>query len=349
MQDDFGGGEEIRFERLGQAGVVTLTRPKALNAVTHRMVNALSNALAVWEADDGVRLVVIKGEGRAFSAGGDILHIYEAGKAGKPPVDFFADEYRLNARIARFAKPYVALIDGIVMGGGVGVSFHGAYRVLTENAVFAMPEVGIGFFPDVGGSHFLPRLKGEFGLYLGLTGNRIRYGDALWSGLATHAVEAADLEPLLQRMIETGDADAALGEFCKTPSRETNDATIHAIAKQFSAEDLDGILESLRQSSEKEDAFAKAALDTMKLRSPTSLHVACRQIRSGAMLSMDECMLMEFRILNRMLRGHDFYEGIRAAIIDKGSTPQWQPASLDDVDPSAIDAYFAPLEQELEL
>jgi enoyl-CoA hydratase/carnithine racemase len=348
LQEDFGGGDEIRFERLGHAGVVTLTRPKALNAVTHRMVHALAKALDVWGADERVKLVAIKGEGRAFSAGGDILHIYEAGKAGNPPVEFFADEYRLNAQIARFEKPYLALIDGIVMGGGVGVSFHGSYRVLTENAVFAMPEVGIGFFPDVGGSHFLPRLKGEFGLYLGLTGSRIRYGDALWSGLATHAIAAADLEPLLQMAAETGDADAALKEFCKTPDRETDDATLHAIAKQFSAEELDGIVGSLRQSAEN-DPFAKATLDTMRLRSPTSLHVACRQIRYGAMLSMDECMRMEFRILNRMLQGHDFYEGIRAAIIDKGSTPQWQPSSLEEIDPADIDAYFAPLERELDV
>ena len=147
---DFGGGDEIRFERLGRAGVVTLTRPKALNAITHNMVKALGKALDAWEEDASINVVVVKAEGRAFSAGGDILQVYEAGRAGKAPVDFFADEYRLNARIARFKKPYVALIDGIVMGGGVGISFHGSHRVMTENAQFAMPEVGIGFFPDVG-------------------------------------------------------------------------------------------------------------------------------------------------------------------------------------------------------
>lgn len=185
---DFGGGDEIRFERAGRAGLVTLNRPKALNAVNHAMVRALAKALDAWEADPGVALVVIKGEGRAFSAGGDLLDIYQAGREGKPRVDFFADEYRLNARIRRFAKPFVALIDGIVMGGGVGVSFHGSHRVVTENAQFAMPEVGIGFFPDVGGSYLLPRLKGSFGMYLALTGNRIRHGDLLWCGLATHAV-----------------------------------------------------------------------------------------------------------------------------------------------------------------
>jgi enoyl-CoA hydratase len=210
---DFGGGDEIRFEQHGRAGVVTLTRPNALNAVTHRMVRALSSALDVWETDSRVDVIIIKAEGRAFSAGGDILHIYEAGRAGRPPVDFFADEYRLNARIHGYRKPYVAIVDGIVMGGGVGISFHGSHRVLTENAQFAMPEVGIGFFPDVGASHLLPALAGCFGMYLALTGNRIRYGDALWSGLATHTVKAADLAGLIERLALTGDPRSVLDDF----------------------------------------------------------------------------------------------------------------------------------------
>jgi enoyl-CoA hydratase len=349
MQQDFSGGEDIRFQHRGRAGLVTLTRPKALNAVNHRMVRALSAALASWETDDAVEVVVIQGEGRAFSSGGDILAIYEAGRAGNPPVGFFADEYRLNAAIARFPKPYVALIDGIVMGGGVGVSVHGSHRIMTENAVFAMPEVGIGFFPDVGGSHFLPRLKGEFGLYLGLTGTRIRYGDALWAGLATHAVASKDLAALVEDLAETGDPDAALKKVCINPSRETDDAMLFSLAKHFSADTLEGVLRSLRQGAQGSDDFAKQALQIMQSRSPTSLHVAQRQIRAGAMLSMDECMRMEFRILNRMLTGHDFYEGIRAALVEKGSQPQWRPATLDEVDEEAIEAYFAPLDEELEL
>ena len=157
---DFGGGDEIRFERRGKAGLVTLTRPKALNALTHDMVRALHRrAGRLGEPITTSRLCRHQGEGRAFSAGGDILDVYEAGPAGKPPVDFFADEYRLNAQIARYPKPYVALIDGIVMGGGVGISFHGSHRVMTENAQFAMPEVGIGFFPDVGGSYLAARSR----------------------------------------------------------------------------------------------------------------------------------------------------------------------------------------------
>ena len=342
---DFGGGEEIRFERSGMAGVVTLARPAALNALTHRMVRALAAALEAWRTDPAVAVVVIRAEGRAFSAGGDILHVYQAGRAGKPPFDFFADEYRLNAAIARYPKPYVALIDGIVMGGGVGVSFHGSHRVMTENARFAMPEVGIGFFPDVGGSHLLPDLGGSFGLYLGLTGNRILYGDALWSGLATHTIKAEQLGGLLERLAATGDADLALrGVFSPAP-RETDRETLRAIAEHFSKPSLGAILHSLEAAAPSRE-FAAKTLATLRTRSPTSLNVAFRQIAAGQALSMDDCMRMEFRILHRMLEGHDFYEGIRAAIIDKGDIPGWSPATLEEVDPVAIERYFAPLGAE---
>jgi enoyl-CoA hydratase len=346
---DFGGGDEIRFEHVGQAGVVTLARPNALNAVSHRMVSALAKALSAWENDRDVALVIIRGEGRAFSAGGDLLDIYEAGQNGRPLVDFFADEYRLNAAIAAYPKPYVALIDGIVMGGGVGVSFHGSHRVMTENAQFAMPEVGIGFFPDVGASYLLPRLRKGFGMYLGLTGNRIRYGDAVWSGLATHAVEAASLDALVRELARSGLPDVALSGLARTPPRETGDATIHAIQHHFSRETLGDLLASLRQAVERGDDFASATLATLRKRSPTSVNVAFRQIKAGALLSIKECMKMDFRILNRMLTGHDFYEGIRAAVIDRSAQPRWRPAALEEVDPAAIEAYFAPLEEELVL
>jgi len=339
---DFGGGDEIRFERAGKAGLVTLTRPKALNALTHGMVHALSKALTAWADDPDVALVVLQGEGRAFCAGGDIMRVYEAGKAGKPYYDFFADEYRMNAQIARFRKPYVSLINGIVMGGGFGISFHGSHRVLSENAIFAMPEVGIGFFPDVGGSYILPRLKGEFGLYLGLTGERIRYGDALSVGLATHAVPAEKFGALVAELCESGEPDAVLKRYCITPPRETDEAAAHAINDAFTPADLKGVIAAL-QNAPASDDFRKKTLATMLTRSPTSLNIAFRQIRAGAMLSMDECMAMEFRILNRMLEGHDFYEGIRAVLVDKGSKPVWRPGSLAEVSEAEVERYFAPL------
>lgn len=342
MQLDFGGGDEIRFERDGGAGIVTLTRPKSLNAVTHKMVLALERALDAWRDDDGVKVVVVKAEGRAFSAGGDIVDIYNAGRAGRPPVQFFADEYRLNAKIAAWPKPYVALINGIAMGGGVGVSYHGSHRVVTENAAFAMPEVGIGFFPDVGGSFLLSRLKGEFGPYLALTGTRIRWGDQLWCGLATHAVRSERLDELVADLTATGDPRAALSRSSEQPPSETNEARKFAIEKHFSLGTVDAVIDSLRKEAT-EDSFAADTLAAMRGKSPTSLRVAFAQIEAGAALDMEECMRMEFRILNRMLAGTDFYEGIRAAVIDKDNAPVWKPATLAEVGAKEVDAYFAPL------
>ena len=339
---DANSGDDIRFERRGHAAIVTLNRPKALNAVTHAMVLALAAKLPEWEADSAVKAVIVKAEGRAFSAGGDILDIYQAGRAGKPPVQFFADEYRLNAAIRNFGKPYVAPIDGIVMGGGVGVSFHGSHRVMGEKAQFAMPEVGIGFFPDVGGSYLLSRVKGGYGLYLGLTGTRIGPGDALHAGLATHAVKSQDLAAVEAAIVETGDPDSVLRDLCITPERKLNESDAISVGLHFSLGSMNDLVASLSQVAGY-DEFAAATLDTLARRSPTSLHVAFRQITYGEALTMEECMKMEFRILNRMLLGHDFYEGIRAAIIDKGDTPRWQPATLADIDEKAIDAYFDPL------
>lgn len=344
---EFGGGAEIKFEKRGAAGLVTLTRPGALNALTHGMVVALSRALHAWERDDDVKAVVVQGQGKAFCAGGDVRAVYEA-RNGSPPVDFFADEYRLNVQIDRFRKPYVALIDGIVMGGGVGISLHGSHPVMTENAVFAMPEVGIGFFPDVGGSFLLPDLGESYGYYLGLTGNRIRYGDALWCGLATYTVEAQYLAGVVERIVETGEPDLALREAFRPARRETDREITQKIARHFSKGTLIEIVDSLAADAPR-DVFAAETLATLRKRSPTSLHVTFRALRAGSTRSMEECMRMEFRILNRMLAGHDFYEGIRAAIIDKDGKPSWQPDTIETVDRSAVDAYFAPLSQELEL
>ncbi|MDP3896203.1 MAG: enoyl-CoA hydratase/isomerase family protein [Mesorhizobium sp.] len=342
---DFGGGKEIRFERRGKAGVVTLTRPKALNAVTHRMVNALTAALEAWAADDAVDAVVIQAEGRAFSAGGDLLDLYRARQAGESRLGFFRDEYLLNAAIARFEKPYVALIDGIVMGGGVGISAHGSHRVLGEKAEFAMPETGIGFFPDVGGSFILSHLKGGFGMFLGLTGKRIGPGDTLACGIGTHAVRSEDFPAILAGIAETGTPDAVLAPFqlSPPPAPLLNEAEKLAIGHHFTLGSLGDLIASLEKAAADGDEFATGALGLLAGRSPTSLHVAFRQITFGAMLSMDECMRMEFRIVTRMLGGDDFFEGIRAVMIDKGDTPTWRPATLDEIDEAAIEAYFDPL------
>lgn len=338
---DFGGGDQIRFERLGKAGIVILTRPGALNALTHEMVKALSAALTAWEADDAVQVVILKGEGRAFCAGGDILDVYKAWKAGERLTRFFADEYRLNLQIDRFPKPYVSLIDGICMGGGMGISMHGSHRVATENAVFAMPEVGIGFFPDVGGTYVLPNLGGSFGIWLGLTGNKIGHGDALWSGISTHTVSSAYVPALVEEIAESGDPGTELREFFKAAPRQTSTEVLQSIAKHFSRDTLGGVIASLERAAPS-DEFAASALSTIRKRSPTSLHVTFRAMAEGSTMSMADCMKMEYRILNRMLESHDLYEGIRAALVEKGSTPVWKPARIEDVSEASVDEYFAP-------
>lgn len=346
MAMDTSSGSEILLERQGHAGVITLNRPATLNAINHDMIRTMTCALAEWEGDDAVRLVIIKGNGRAFSAGGDIINVYKAGRAGARPIGFFADEYRLNAAIARFPKPYIALIDGIVMGGGVGVSCHGSHRVVTEKAQFAMPETAIGFFPDVGGSYLLPRLPRSYGVYLGITGNRIGRDEAVAVGLATHTVQSEDLPVLFDALVETGEVEAVLARHATREVGKVDPSVLDSIEHHFSRNTLKACIASLRRVADDGDVFAGETLKTIGKRSPTSLHVTFSQLLRGASLSMDECMRMEFRITNRMLVNHDFYEGIRAALIDKSHAPAWKPGSLEEVDPVEIEAYFAPLGEE---
>lgn len=344
MQTDFGGGEDIIFEKRGFAGIITLSRAKVLNALSHQMIVALSRVLKAWEHDPEVHRIIVRAEGRAFCAGGDIIGLYNAGKAGTPDYGLFFDEYRMNAQVARYPKPYIALIDGIVMGGGVGISVHGSHRVMSEKAVFAMPEVGIGFFPDVGGSYFLPRIDGHFGIYLGLTGERIRWGDALHAGIGTHGVAAERFEDLCEALVSRSDMNTVFSEFEQPQAAETDARKFETINTHFAGGDVNSIVSSLSDAANSGETVSAEMLETIRKRSPTSVHVAFRQMMEGAGLTMDQCMKMEFRIVNRMLQGHDFYEGIRAAVIDRTNPPQWNPAELKQVTPDMIEPYFAPLD-----
>jgi len=347
MLIDFGGGSEISFERKGKAGLVRLTRTSALNALTHKMILAFDRALQAWESDDDVAVVIVEGEGRAFCAGGDVVAAYKAGQEGTPAFEFFQDEYRLNARIGRFPKPYISLLNGIVMGGGAGISIHGSHRIVTEKTLFAMPETGIGFFPDVGGSAFLPHLHDNFGYYLALTGNRIRWGDCLQSGIATHAVTADDVDDLRDDLIANADLDAALAR-AQYPDFETPVEMRQVIAQSFSQATLAECVADLEKAAEAGSKSASDILNVIGTRSPTSVVVTFRQISDGRTLDLDDCMRMEYRIASRMLAGHDFYEGVRAVLIDKDGAPVWKPSSLDDVKPEMVNAYFANLgEREL--
>jgi enoyl-CoA hydratase len=339
---------EILFERRGAAGIVTLNRPQALNAVTHGMVRALRARLDQWRDDPAVtRVVVMAAGGRAFSAGGDLRALYDLGRAGRheEACDFWRDEYALNAVIKHYRKPYVALIDGIVMGGGVGVSVHGSHRVAGDRFQFAMPEVGIGFFPDVGATWFLPRLSGELGAFCALTAERLRADDAVASGVATHRVRSARFAELLDGLTGTVPVDALLAAFAEPAGEGPATAMRNMIDRHFAAEKVEDILAALDRG----DASAQAIAATIRGKAPRSLKIALAQTRRGPHWSFDDCMRAEFRIVSRIVRGVDFYEGVRAVIIDKDNAPHWEPERLEDVTDAEVERHFAPLDRELEL
>jgi enoyl-CoA hydratase len=340
---------DILFERRGAAGVITLNRPQALNAVTHEMVRALARTLAAWRDDVAVTRVVIAAEGdRAFSAGGDIRALCELGKAGRydEALGFWRDEYPLNAMIKNYPKPYVALMDGIVMGGGFGVSMHGSHRVAGDRFRFAMPEVGIGFFPDVGATHLLPRLPGEVGTYVALTGERLTGDEAVASGVATHRVPSASFGALIDALSSAEPVDAVLARFAVSAGEAPIMARRHAIDRLFAHDRVEDILAALdaeAAGSSESAGWAKSTADTIRLKSPTSLKVALRQMRLGPSLTFPAAMRTEFRIVSRIVQGHDFYEGVRAVIIDKDNAPRWQPAVLAAVSEAEVERYFTPL------
>jgi enoyl-CoA hydratase len=339
------GENEVLFERQGAIGLITLNRPKALNALTRAMCVEMKAQLDEWANDAAIKSVVIRGAGeRAFCAGGDIRALYESGRAGTPyALDFYRDEYILNAAIKHFPKPYIALIHGIVMGGGVGVSVHGSHRVVDETATFAMPETGIGLFPDVGGSYFLPRCPGQIGMYLALTGARLKTADTLYAGVATHFVPAAKWDGLLERLADGRSPGDALGTLGESVPGDFLNAHRSAIDRLFARGSVEEILAAL--DAEHTD-FADDTAKIIRTKSPTSLKIAFRQIRDGAKCGFDDCMRMEFRMVNRIIAGHDFYEGVRATILDKDGAPKWNPAELSKVGDADVDAYFAPLDNK---
>jgi enoyl-CoA hydratase len=330
---------EILFERHGTTGLVTLNRPHALNAITPGMVRALAGALDEWEGDSGVERVVLEGAGgRAFSAGGDIRLLAEAGRSGGLgcALAFWREEYRLNIRIKTYPKPYISLIDGIVMGGGVGLSLHGSHRIAGPLYRFAMPEVGIGFFPDVGATYALPRLPGRTGLYLALTGARVEAVDALGLGLATHLASSERLAGIRRGLLSGEDLDGLLptGDAAEKGPILRRRAVID---RCFAGESVADILARLDADG---STFAAEAAATIRTKSPTSLCIAFEQMRRGGELSFAEAMRMEMRIVSRVAQGHDFYEGVRAALIDRDHSPHWCPASLAEVDAADIAAHF---------
>jgi enoyl-CoA hydratase len=331
-------------------GHLTLNRPRAINALSHDMVTTMRAALQKWLRDDGVRTVVLDGAGeRGLCAGGDVRAIYDDALAGAGrSVDYWADEYRLNAEIARYPKPVVTLMDGIVMGGGVGISAHASHRVVNEQSVVAMPEVGIGFTPDVGGTWLLARAPGELGTHLALTTDRMDAADAIHCGFADHWVPIDRRSDLLAALAST-DADTALAALAVTPPYESELAEQRPwVDSCYSADTVEEILDRLLgHGTEPAREAAKRLTDL----SPTSLKVTLRALREArADEWVEDSLERELRISARHLAGHDFPEGIRAQVVDRDRSPSWRPATLSEVSAADVDAYFASLgDKELEL
>ncbi len=333
---------EVLFEDRGEAGLITLNRPHALNALTLGMIKEMTPKLKAWAEDDRVTRVVIRAAGeRAFCAGGDIRQLYDWGRTQAPEfLEFYRDEYALNIEIKRYPKPYVSLVDGIVMGGGVGVSVHGSHRVVSERVTFAMPEVGIGLFPDVGGTYFLPRLPGEAGMYLALTGARLKAADCVHVGIASNFVPKSEYQSLIDSLAKGDDVQSAIDRFATDPGPAPIAPLRAAIDRHFGRESVEAILDSL---DEEGSEWSKEVAATIRQKSPTSLKITYRQLREGQTLDFEEAMALEFRLVSRMRESHDFFEGIRAAVIEKDQSPRWRPASLADVSEAEVDRYFAPL------
>lgn len=333
----------VRFETAGRAGIVTLARAEALNALTRPMVDEMAEALDEWAADDRIARVVVRGEGKAFCAGGDLRGVYVR---REDAIDFFANEYRHNARIKTYPKPHVALLHGVTMGGGVGVSMHGSHVVADESLVFALPEVAIGLFPDVGTSHILARLPGKAGMHLGLTGRRVRRDEAAALGLVTHPVDGGRLEEALDRVAHARDLDRALADLAvAVEPREAESVT--AMDRAFAGMSVAEIVERL---GEEEVPEAVEAVEAIGRASPTSLKITFEAIRRAADGSFADTMRNDYRIVSRVLRGHDLFEGIRATLIDKDRAPKWSPATLEGVDADLIAEHFTmPDEGDLDL
>jgi len=342
--------EDILFGREGGLATVTLNRPQALNAFTLDMYRRFHPILRAWAGDPAVHAVLIRGAGeRAFCAGGDVRAIYESGRGLSADRDltsvFFREEYRLIRRIHRLVTPYVAIIDGITMGGGAGVSVNGAYRVATERTMLAMPETGIGLFPDVGATRFLNLAPGQIGRYLGLTGARLGPADALYCGFATHFVPRERLPELVAALSDGGDVEAILARLAADPGPSPLRELRPAVDRNFAADTVEAILDALAGEGSEWAQNTRAGLVA---KSPTSLKITLRQLVAGNGFDLDEALRLEYRLTQHVMTAHDFYEGVRAVLVDKDQQPQWQPATLAEVADTAVEAYFAPLgEREL--
>ena len=340
---------ELLLETCGRVGLITLNKPKALNALSMSMVEGLHPRIIAWAADAAIDAVVIQGAGeKAFCAGGDIRDMY-LNRGTDFGAVYYAAEYLLNVGIHTFPKPFIALMDGVTMGGGAGVSIHGSHRVVTERTMFAMPETGIGLFPDIGASWFLSCCPGQIGMYLGLTGHRMRAADCLYAGIGDFFMSADRQEAFLDALLGADRLDErAVNDLLKLFTVDPGTAPLAAHREEidhcFAGDSVEMILKNLEHQ---DTDWAREQLAMLAQKSPTALKLTFRQLRLGPKIeSIADIMCMEYRMASRAFRGEDLFEGIRAVVIDKDGTPKWQPDSLDAVNDADLDEYFVPVPDE---
>jgi len=348
---------EVLFEAKDGLGVITLNRPKALNALTHGMILELEKVIPGWEKDPAIKAVVLRGAGdRAFCAGGDVTNLYREMRenpSGTLRRDFFYDEYIVNRRIYRYAKPWISLIDGIDMGGGVGLSVHGSHSVASEKFLFAMPETTIGLFPDVGGGYFLTRLQGALGTFLALTSHRLKVADAVWAGIVDAHVPSAKMNELQAALgsadLSGSDAnrkvDAVIARFAADGGPPTLPAMMADIDRCFSAESVAEIEAKLKKHP---GEWAHKQLGALLKLSPLAMAITLEQLKRCANRSFEDSMTIEYRMVQHCMRpDHDFFEGVRALLIDKDQKPKWKPPTIEGVTRAMVEAHCKPVSNDL--
>ena len=336
---------EVICSQRDRAGLIRLNRPKALNALTLGMIRGLETFTHACAKNPHIYGIVMEAEGKGFCAGGDIRTVSDWGRNSPGEADqFYIEEYQHNWTLQCFRKPHVALINGITMGGGVGVCLYGTHRVAGENIRFAMPETGIGFVPDIGASWFLPRMPGKLGLYLGLTGRICDRADCYYIGFATHCVPAGEFETIKAAMIEGEPIDAVLDGLHEPPGESELQRLRDPIDRIFSAPSLEAILKGLEREQGEWKDWAQKTLSILAKRSPLSLKVTFEALKRGSgFKTLKEALVVEYRLATRMIRRHDFHEGVRAIIIDKDQSPKWDPPSLAEASDALLQSLFAPL------
>lgn len=353
----YGDEDQVLVEGDTRVKKLWLNRPKQLNALSYQMVSRLLDIFLASEKDSNIKLLILKGEGRAFCAGGDVSGVVRDIKGGdwRIGATFFQKEFLLNYVMATYSKLQVSILHGIVMGGGGGASIHGRFQVATENTVFAMPETALGLFPDVGASYFLSRLPGFFGEYVGLTGYRLDGAEMLACGLATHFVPLEKLSVLEEALCKVNTSDprivsAIIDKFSQQPllKEKSSYHRLNEINKYFSRKTVEEIISTLEKASgNSKDDWIVSTINSLKAASPTSLKISLRSIREGRLQGVGQCLIREYRMVCHVMRGEvskDFFEGCRALLLDKDKNPKWQPSKLELITDNMVNQYFSPLD-----